>query len=217
MPDEEKPVPSGTQPDADTQPNDPAPTSTPEITPPDPNAVPADAPAGAPEKYELKLPEGSLLDQGATERIATTARELGLSNDAAQKTVDLLNDEVATRVAASLEARQPGGAEWTAQVEKWEAEVKADTSLGSTDAEREASISSARQALDFYVKQYPTEGSKLKEDLEKTGLGSYPPFVRLLAWIGKERGEKPVITGNQGEGKKSAAEILYPKEAAARS
>ncbi len=208
-------TPSGTQPDANTQPNPPA--ATPEPVAPDPNAVPDAVPeTGAPEKYDIKTPEGSLLDVGATERIATTARELGLSNDAAQRTVDLLSQELASNVAAQLEARQPGGAEWTKQVDAWEAEVKADVSLGKTDAEREASISSARQALDFYVKINPTEGAKLKEDLEKTGLGSYPPFVRLLAWVGKEKGEGRVLTSTPGEGKKTAAETLYPKEAAAQ-
>src|SRR3990172_2365452 len=48
----------------------------------------ATGPSGPPEKYEIKLPEGSLLDASEIERTVTLAKEQGLSNKTAQALLD---------------------------------------------------------------------------------------------------------------------------------
>lgn len=165
-----------------------------------------------PETYDLKVPDGSLLDTGATERIAATARELGLSNEAAQKTVDLLDGEVQATVAAVLEAHQPGGAEWAKQEEAWKAEVMADASLGKTPEERKATIDKGRAVLRKFTDANPKDAEAFKGFLEGTGLGSQPAAVRFFAWLGKAMDEGKVITAPPGEGNKKPEHVLYNED-----
>src|SRR5688572_20896218 len=47
-----------------------------------------------PEKYDLKLPEGSLLEAAQMEKISAYAKEKGLSNEQAQELLERENDAV---------------------------------------------------------------------------------------------------------------------------
>lgn len=204
-------------------------TKTPEapITPAAPNAgeapkppeTPA-APAAAkgdsivPEKYELKLPDDASIDATVLERTATVAKELGLSQDAAQRTLELLNAEVTTRVAAErdavLKAHQPGGEEWGKMLDGWRAETLADTSLGKTEDERKATIQKGVAVVEKYSELNPTDAPAMKEFLNVSGLGEHPAAVRFFAWIGKQMGEGAMpLLGGKGGGERSAAEVLY--------
>ncbi len=158
-------------------------------------AVPAAPPAPVvPDKYELKLPDGSPLDAAATERIAATARELGLSNDAAQKMVDLSN------------------AELVRQEEAWKAEALADPTLGATPEERKATVDRGRAVLRKFSEASPSDAEAFADFLEGTGLGSNPATVRFFAWLGKAMGEGKVIVAGPGEGQKKPEHRMYNED-----
>ena len=204
-------------------PEAPAAPATPAADP----AKAGDAPAGAEAKpdagevkYELKLPDGSPLDAAALERTAATARELGLSQDAAQKALELVNTEVTSRITAErdalLAAYSPGGDEWQKQVDGWKAETLADPALGKTPEERTASIESGKGLLRKYGEVHPADKEAMDNFLNTSGLGDHPAAAKFFAWLGKamSEGTMPLTGGNSGGG--SVAErlnSLYPSMA----
>lgn len=194
----------------------PPPAGDPAAPPPPPDDKKKDPPAppaGAPEKYELKLPENAALTADAIERTAASARSLGLSNEAAQKVLELANAEAVAQRDAFLAAHSPGdpaknippGAEWVKQQDAWKAQASADPEIGGTPEQFNASIAAANKAF----AQFATPG--FKEHVWKSGLASHPEVVRVFARIGKAMGEGSVVQPGSGGGTptRSAAEILY--------
>lgn len=170
------------------------------------NAAEPVAPPVIPEKYVLKVPEKSILDATVTERTTAIARTLGLSNDdAAQKVLDFTNQEVATAVEATMKSYQPGGAEWTAQVDQWKKAALADPELGAGKQETlDANATKAKAVLDRFFPE------SVKQFLHSTGYGAHPDLVKALLKIAKAAGEGSFVTGAPGGGtKKSTADILY--------
>lgn len=165
-----------------------------------------------PDKYELKLPDKSSLDPAVLERTAATARELGLSNESAQKALDFVNQEVATREAAFLQSHSPGdpaknippGEAWVAQQEAWKSAAMADKEIGGTPEQFDANVAAANKAFDKFATP------EFRAHVWKTGLASHPEVVRVFARIGKAMGEGSVVMpGAQNGGAPSAAETLY--------
>lgn len=190
-------------------------------TPPVDPAVP---PAGVPEKYDLKLPEGSTVDPALTERTAAKARALGLNNEAAQtlldaEVADAVDRETAAKAAADttvkeakeaattalLDAWKPGGDEWKKQQAEWVTAAKADPSLGKTPEQFAQSLEKGQQAL----ARFGTP--ELKTYLDQTGFGSHPEVLKFLAAIGRASSESgmPTLITPSGGGTKTAAQILY--------
>jgi hypothetical protein len=158
-----------------------------------------------PEKYELKLPENSVLDETAIERTTAIARELGLSNEAAQKSLEFLNTETASAQEALLMSLRPGGALWTAEVNDWEAKALNDPVIGGTPEKLKASVELAKGV----VRTYGDES--LVEFLEKSGFGSNPTVIRMLSKIGKATAEKaPLPTGGTQVTKDDPLRKKYP-------
>jgi hypothetical protein len=149
----------------------------------------------APEKYDLKLPKDSPVSAARLEKIASYAKERGLSNDEAQALVDRESEAVsqyASSVKDSMKEKQ--GA--------WVEEAKADKEIGG-DAFKQ-NVETAKRV----VQRYGTDS--LKNELSSTGLGNHPELVRLLVRIGKSMSEDQlVIPGQKPSGKKSAESILY--------
>lgn len=149
--------------------------------------------AGAPDKYEFKLADGRELDAEAVAAFEPMARELNLTNEQAQKFVDL------------YAAQQQKQAEaWAAQTAEWVNAVKADKEIGG-DA-MPASVRHAQAA----IKAFGTP--ELKAALDQTGLGNHPELVRTFARIGKAMAEDGFVSGNgSGSGGEQARLArLYP-------
>jgi hypothetical protein len=164
-----------------------------------------------PEKYELKLPEKSTLDATALERTAATARKLGLSNEAAQGTLEFLNQELTDREAAILESNRPGGADYSARVHEWEDTALKDTEVGGSPDKLKATAELSLQVLDKFGTP------DVKTFLHETGYGSHPSILRFLAKIGKAMSEGTLVQpGSLDGGKRDPADVLYgtttPKE-----
>ncbi|MBA8562927.1 peptidase [Citrobacter freundii] len=151
---------------------------------------------GAPEKYEFKPAEGQELDAAALEQFEPIARELNLTNEQAQKMVDLYG----TKIMPMVQQQQVEA--WQKTTEQWAADVKADKEIGGDKLT--GNLSAAQRAL----AQFGTP--ELKEYLEGTGLGNHPELVKAFVKIGKAMSEDGMVTGKES-GQRSAAEVLYGK------
>ncbi|MDX7275493.1 peptidase [Serratia marcescens] len=146
----------------------------------------------APEKYELSAPEGQELDANALAVFEPIAKELGLSQEQAQKLVDIYP-----------QIQQQQAEAWSKQVADWGEQVKADKEIGGDKFN--ASVGAAQRALDQFG------NTELREYLNASGLGNHPALVRFCAKVGKAMAEDTFVVPNQG-GQRSAADILYGKK-----
>lgn len=153
-------------------------------------------PEGAPEKYEFKPAEGQELDTAALEQFEPIARELNLTNEQAQKMVDLYGTKIMPMV------QQQQAEAWQKTTEQWAADVKADKEIGGDKLT--GNLSAAQRALAQFG------NPELKEYLEVTGLGNHPELVKAFVKVGKAMSEDGMVTGKES-GQRSAAEVLYGK------
>ena len=154
-----------------------------------------DAKPGAPEKYEFKAPDGMDLDTEAVAAFEPLARELNLSQEAAQKLVDIY----ASRMSAFASAQQEQALQ---QRQGWEAAVRSDKDLGGQNLE--STLNAGKQAL----KQFGTP--ELVNLLNHTGLGSNPEFVRFCATVGKAMAEDTFHRGGSGSVAGDPSQRLFP-------
>lgn len=152
-----------------------------------------------PENYEFKAPEGMELDTAAVEAFTPLAKELGLTNEQAQKIADLYAGQMG-RVMAQVQEAQ------ATQEAAWVGEVKADPEIGG--AKLEGNLSVAAKAIDAFG------GADLRQALTVTGAGNHPAVVRAFVKIGKAISEDGFVRGNSADpgGGKSAAELFYPSQ-----
>ncbi len=150
-----------------------------------------------PEKYEFKAPEGfeGQLDEQALESFEPVARELGLSQEQADKLVNLHAQNLANHAKSQQEA-------WSSQVEAWQTELKQDPEFGG--AKFEENVGHAQKA----VRQFG--GDDFIKALDETGMGNHPAFIRAFSQIGKSMSEDKLHMGGQSQGPRSHADILYP-------
>ena len=143
----------------------------------------------APEKYEFAAPEGQELDANALSVFEPIAKELGLTQEQAQKLVDIYP-----------QIQQQQAEAWSKQGEEWREQVKSDKEIGGD--KYTANVGNAQKALDQF-------GSPaLREYLETTLLGNHPELVRFFAKVGKAVSEDTMVMPNNG-GQLSAADVLY--------
>lgn len=171
----------------------------------------------APDKYEgLKLPDKITVDPTLIERTGAIARDLGLSQDKAQKTLDFVASEAARETAAALSAYSPptaelpdGGAKWKEQNDAWKSASLADKELGDGKPEQlKASADLAKKVLAKF-------GDPESIDFVESVLGSNPAALRILVRIGKAMGEQGLVrgSGDPPAPPKKASEIFYPNGA----
>ena len=127
------------------------------------------------------------------------AKELDLSQEAAQKVADLGAKLVAEGSAA---AEKVNSEAWIKAREGWVADLKSDPGFGGEQFG--ANVELANRAL----REYGSE--ELIAYLGETGLGDYPELVKMFAKIGKTTGPMKSVGGNGAVAPKSAAEALYP-------
>lgn len=151
---------------------------------------------GAPEKYEFQAPEGRTFDPSTIDAFSEVARELNLTQEAAQKVLDKMAPVIAGRQAEQIEALQT----------EWAESTKADKELGGDKLNENLGI--AKAALDKFG------SAELKTLLNDTGAGNNPEIIRLLYRVGLATREDKVVPGSHGApagDSKSRADILYDK------
>jgi len=173
---------------------------------------PTDDTSGAPEKYSAwTLPDGYELDSGVAAEAEPIFRELGLTQESAQKLVDFYAKHA---VASSKEALDA----WMETRKGWRDEMKSDPELGKLVGKDgnfgpdSPLISTVFRALDGL--QNPKLVADFKAAMNLTGAGDNPAFVRVLHALASKvtegttyvRGEPPAAS----QRRPTAGAALYP-------
>ena len=147
----------------------------------------------APDKYELTIPEGGLVDSNDLARVEALAREHNLPNEAAQSMLET------------------GNALMVEQAVAWRAELDADKTYGGekyAETERLANL-----VLDKVRPAGTPRGDGIRKLLQR-GVGHNLEVVSFLADLGKMMKEDAPITGELKTGedrsKKPIANRMYP-------
>ncbi len=162
---------------------------------------------GIPDSYQLTAPEGLTLDAQAIEAATPMFRELGLSNDAANKLMP-----VAAQFAQGITEKINQQIISQVQTERkaWLDSARADPEIGGAHWNR--TIATAASALDSLGL---ARGSPFRVLLDESGLGNHPEMIRAFAKVGQAIGEDNDFTrGSRAPiTRKGAAETLYPDDA----
>jgi hypothetical protein len=147
---------------------------------------------GAPEEYaDFTLPEGMEADPDLIAEFKAEAKRLNLSQEDAQKLVDIQAKLAEKQGKAVLEQHQK-------TVKEWADQVKQD--LG---ADYQKELSYAAKAINKFGTP------ELREFFNATGIGNHPELVKVFINIGKQISEDAFVEGKDKAAPKSAAEILY--------
>lgn len=141
----------------------------------------ADAGQQPPVEYtDFSVPEGMEIDADVLGSFKGIAKELGISQEAAQKLIDLqtgLTQKQAEATQAAL----------AAQAQQWADTVKADKEIGG---ERYA------QTVETAAKAVEKFGSpELRTLLNESGLGNHPELVKFCHRIGQALSEDTLVQG----------------------
>ena len=155
-----------------------------------------------PEKYEFKAPQGMTLNDGEIAEFSTVAKSLGLSQDKAQKLVDLsLKFE-----AAREQQRNQKLTEWM---------QKNLDELAKDPDPKGRNTMAAKAFMAVKGKMSAADSSEMQNLIfgQDSWLGSHPAFVRFLAAIGALVSEDRLPTGEgaTGASKPGYFERLYSK------
>lgn len=154
---------------------------------------------GAPTEYaDFTVPEEMGIDQTALEAFVPVAKELNLTQDQAQKLIDLQTDFVQKNAEAQMNA-------WAKTQTEWRDAVKADTEVGGDAMDEKVAL--AKKALD------KVGTPELRALLDATGTGNNLEFIRFFARVGGLIGDDAMhFGGASGDGPQDAAKILFPNE-----
>lgn len=149
-----------------------------------------------PEKYELSIPEGSLLDSAHLDQFQALAKAEGWDQTKA-KTMWERETEVVGQAFEKAKTTHE------AQVANWANEIKADKELGGEKLTQTSEIT--KRVLQKF-------GSpELIEALNNSGYGNFPPLVKFVHALGKAAGADTWVSPNtQGESTRDIASTLYP-------
>ncbi|MDR5772084.1 MULTISPECIES: hypothetical protein [unclassified Caballeronia] len=153
------------------------------------------------EYTDFTLPEGVTLKGEALDELKAFAKEKGLSQEDAQKLVDMGAKQSQAFTARLTEQAQAQAAEWATQTQN-------DKEIGGEQLPE--NLAAAKQALDKF-------GSpELKSLLNQSGLGNHPEVVRFMVKAGKAISEDGrIVTGSAGNKNRADTPIanrLYPNQ-----
>jgi hypothetical protein len=148
-----------------------------------------------PEKYaDFTLPEGFELDTAVAEKAKGVFKELGLSQEKAQKLIELEANSLLEREKAKLD-------EFESLKKTWKEE-----SIKALGSEAEKELQKAGRAMEVLG------GAELRQILKDSGLEFHPAMVKLFINAGKALSPDNFPEGKKtGEGfDKSPAQAIYP-------
>jgi hypothetical protein len=161
---------------------------------------------GAPEKYEdFKLPDGYQFDKASLTDAQTLFKDLNLTQEQAQKAVDLYAKN-------SLSAAEAPYKAWADLQKEWTGEI-ANRFPGDKSTAVKSMISGV---IDTVLP--PSLAKGLRTALDITGAGSHPDVVEALSILLKPLSEGTPVRGNgpskegqvaPGSGPPSIADALY--------
>ncbi len=154
--------------------------------------------AEVPDTYEFNMPDGLELDAGLAEAASPVFKELGLSQDQADKLTGLMAEHQQQQAQAQADA-------FTQQLDSWATEIKNDAEIGGEAFEKNAAV--ARQAIE------KLGSPELNEMLAGTGIGNHPAMFKFALAVGKLLAEDQPGSGDRAGSNGSAESRLYPNEA----
>lgn len=138
---------------------------------------------GAPEgDYEFKAPEGAELDPGVMKDFGDIAKELNLSQEAAQKIVERMSPSMSKSMAERISALRV----------QWETASRNDPEFGGQNFE--ANLKGINRAY----REFTTP--ELRSLLQESGLNSHPEMLRLFNRLAKATGESRFVRGGADRG-----------------
>ena len=135
----------------------------------EPKDTPKETKSVVPEKYDLKLPEGSALDRAYLDKIAEYAKTKGLSNQDAQALVERDNSLMQWNQQNTLAAMQN-------QADQWAKQLQDDPEFGG--AMFKANCEHAKRAVERFG------NDELREAIKNPYIGNNPAFVKFCQAIG---------------------------------
>ena len=143
----------------------------------------SEAPEGAPENYEFNAKVADApqeLDPEVLTAFGDVAKELNLSQEAAQKVLDKVAPVVQAKQAKALEDAKAG----------WVNDSQSDEEFGGENFD--ANLKTAKSALDTFG------NDALKSLLVETGFGNPPEIIRFMYRAGKAISEDSYIGNSEG-------------------
>lgn len=150
---------------------------------------------GAPEKYDFKFDEGRTVDAGILDVYSEVAKELNLTQDAAQKML--------SKIAPVIEGQQLQRIE--AVKNEWTQASVTDKEFGGDKLQENLQV--AEKALS----QFGTD--QLRALLKQSGLANNPEVIRFMYRAGRQLSEDTVVNGNKGQ--RSKGPMTFTDHAAA--
>lgn len=171
-------------------------TESPSTTPVTTEPVKVETPQ-VPEEYAaFTLPEGITLDENLVAEFKPLAKELGLTQEGAQKLVDLQTKMVQEFATKSEES-------WAKQTTEWLDASKDDKEFGGPKLQENLAIAND------VLKKYGSD--ELMTYLRASGLGNHPELIRFVYKIGKAVAEdKTVVSGGNPNSQRTTEQMLFP-------
>jgi len=174
----------------------------------------AEAPVGAPEKYELAL-EGVDLDPELLAEAEPILRELNLTNEQANALLPIAPKIMEKAQNATMQALLDAGA---AQRTAWLNDMKADPEIGGNKFDE--TIHVAAKALDtmgFTKTGHGEDGKEphpFRKALDESGFGNHPDMARILRRLGEAVGEDGLFVRSDAGGREDlpAWKVMYPED-----
>ena len=154
---------------------------------------------GAPAEYaEFTVPEDMGIDKEALAAFAPVAKDANLTQEQAQKFVDVQASLVQKHAEAQMEA--------CGETQKqWRDDVNADSEVGGD--KMDAQVTLAKKALD------KVGTPELRALLDATGTGNHVEFIRFFARVGGLIGDDTMHFGGASSTEPTdAAKILFPDQ-----
>lgn len=131
----------------------------------------------APESYDFKSPEGFDVSPDVVSAYAGVAKELGLSQEAAQSILEKMTPILSNQNVQLLEGA----------VVQWKTAQKADKEYGGDKLDENLSV--AKKALDAFGTP------ELIELLDQSKLRDHPEVIRAFYRVGKQLSEDSIVRG----------------------
>ena len=156
---------------------------------------------GATDSYaDFNLPEGIQPDTAMLEKAIPVFKDLGLTQEQAQKLVDLRAEQVQAETEQAVTSHNE-------LIEQWLSDAKNDKQIGGDNWDQSLKLSQNA------VNKFGTP--EFKTLLNDYGIGNHPEMIRVMANIGKLLDEdSPGSDNAPANPKMDRVSILYPKETA---
>jgi len=139
--------------------------------------------AEVPEKYDVSLPEGMDLDETTLELFTPIFKELGITNDGAQKLVEAYVPLIQSTIDRQREESQDY---FKSIIAGWKTDTMTELGPKAKD-----DLAACGRAINKFG------GDDLRTMLQETGVGNHKELVKFMAKIGRTISEDSVVDPNQ--------------------